>query len=344
MTTTSLNDKNIAIMSSFKGSKKVYVEGSRPDILVPMREIELSPTTGSFGEQQNAPVRVYDTSGPYTDQAYDVDITKGLPALRKAWIEERGDVQSYEGRAIKPEDNGYRKVDDPRANDKVFPNLTRQPLRAKKGQNVTQLHYARKGIITPEMEFVAIRENMEPEFVRSEIAAGRAIIPANINHPEAEPMIIGRNFHVKINANIGNSAVSSSIEQEVEKMTWATRWGADTIMYLSTGKNIHTTREWIIRNSAVPVGTVPIYQALEKVNGIAEDLTWEVFRDTLIEQAEQGVDYFTIHAGVLLRYVPLTAKRVTGIVSRGGSIMAQWCLYHHQENFLYTHLKKFAKL
>lgn len=344
MTTNSLTDQNIAIMSSFKGSKKVYVEGSRSDILVPMREIALSPTTGSFGEQQNAPVRVYDTSGPYTDQAYNVDITKGLPALRRAWIEERGDVESYEGRAIKPEDNGYRKADDPRANDKVFPNLTRQPLRAKNGENVTQLHYARQGMITPEMEFIAIRENMDPEFVRSEIAAGRAIIPANINHPEAEPMIIGRNFHVKINANIGNSAVSSSIEQEVEKMTWATRWGADTIMDLSTGKNIHTTREWIIRNSAVPVGTVPIYQALEKVNGIAEDLTWEVFRDTLIEQAEQGVDYFTIHAGVLLRYVPLTAKRVTGIVSRGGSIMAQWCLYHHQENFLYTHFEEICEI
>ncbi|KMY33380.1 thiamine biosynthesis protein ThiC [Lysinibacillus xylanilyticus] len=341
---TTVSDKNITIMSSFEGSKKVYVEGSRPDILVPMREIALSPTTGSFGEEENAPVRVYDTSGPYTDPAYKVDITKGLPALRSAWIKERGDVEEYEGRTIKPEDNGFRKVDDPRMNENVFPNLSRKPLRAKKGKNVTQLHYARKGIITPEMEFVAIRENMDPEFVRSEIAAGRAILPSNINHPEAEPMIIGRNFHVKINANIGNSAVSSSIAEEVEKMTWATRWGADNIMDLSTGKHIHTTREWIIRNAAVPVGTVPIYQALEKVNGVAEDLTWEVYRDTLIEQAEQGVDYFTIHAGVLLRYVPLTANRVTGIVSRGGSIMAQWCLYHHQESFLYNHFEEICEI
>ncbi|MGE7132298.1 phosphomethylpyrimidine synthase ThiC [Lysinibacillus xylanilyticus] len=341
---TTVSDKNITIMSSFEGSKKVYVEGSRPDILVPMREIALSPTTGSFGEEENAPVRVYDTSGPYTDPAYKVDITKGLPALRSAWIKERGDVEEYEGRTIKPEDNGFRKVDDPRMNENIFPNLSRKPLRAKKGKNVTQLHYARKGIITPEMEFVAIRENMDPEFVRSEIAAGRAILPSNINHPEAEPMIIGRNFHVKINANIGNSAVSSSIAEEVEKMTWATRWGADNIMDLSTGKHIHTTREWIIRNAAVPVGTVPIYQALEKVNGVAEDLTWEVYRDTLIEQAEQGVDYFTIHAGVLLRYVPLTANRVTGIVSRGGSIMAQWCLYHHQESFLYNHFEDICEI
>ncbi|QPQ32811.1 phosphomethylpyrimidine synthase ThiC [Lysinibacillus sp. JNUCC 51] len=341
---TTVSDKNITIMSSFEGSKKVYVEGSRPDILVPMREIGLSPTTGSFGEEENAPVRVYDTSGPYTDPAYKVDITKGLPALRSAWIKERGDVEEYEGRTIKPEDNGFRKADDPRMNENVFPDLSRKPLRAKKGKNVTQLHYARKGIITPEMEFVAIRENMDPEFVRSEIAAGRAILPSNINHPEAEPMIIGRNFHVKINANIGNSAVSSSIAEEVEKMTWATRWGADNIMDLSTGKHIHTTREWIIRNAAVPVGTVPIYQALEKVNGVAEDLTWEVYRDTLIEQAEQGVDYFTIHAGVLLRYVPLTANRVTGIVSRGGSIMAQWCLYHHQESFLYTHFEEICEI
>lgn len=341
---TTVSEKNITIMSNFDGSKKVYVEGSRPDILVPMREIALSPTTGSFGEEENAPVRVYDTSGPYTDPAYKVDITKGLPALRSAWIKERGDVEEYEGRTIKPEDNGFRKADDPRMNENVFPELSRKPLRAKKGKNVTQLHYARKGIITPEMEFVAIRENMDPEFVRSEIAAGRAILPSNINHPEAEPMIIGRNFHVKINANIGNSAVSSSIAEEVEKMTWATRWGADNIMDLSTGKHIHTTREWIIRNAAVPVGTVPIYQALEKVNGVAEDLTWEVYRDTLIEQAEQGVDYFTIHAGVLLRYVPLTANRVTGIVSRGGSIMAQWCLYHHQESFLYTHFEEICEI
>ncbi|MGE7916302.1 phosphomethylpyrimidine synthase ThiC [Lysinibacillus xylanilyticus] len=341
---TTVSEKNITIMSNFDGSKKVYVEGSRPDILVPMREIALSPTTGSFGEEENAPVRVYDTSGPYTDPAYKVDITKGLPALRSAWIRERGDVEEYEGRTIKPEDNGFRNADDPRIQENVFPDLSRKPLRAKKGGNVTQLHYARKGITTPEMEFVAIRENIDPEFVRSEIAAGRAILPSNINHPEAEPMIIGRNFHVKINANIGNSAVSSSIAEEVEKMTWATRWGADNIMDLSTGKHIHTTREWIIRNAAVPVGTVPIYQALEKVNGVAEDLTWEVYRDTLIEQAEQGVDYFTIHAGVLLRYVPLTANRVTGIVSRGGSIMAQWCLYHHQESFLYTHFEEICEI
>lgn len=341
---TTVSEKNITIMSSFEGSKKVYVEGSRPDILVPMREIALSPTTGSFGEEKNAPVRVYDTSGPYTDPAYKVDITRGLPALRSEWIRERGDIEEYVGRTIKPEDNGFRNADDPRIQENVFPELSRKPIRAKKGRNITQLHYARKGIITPEMEFVAIRENMEPEFVRSEIAAGRAIMPSNINHPEAEPMIIGRSFHVKINANIGNSAVSSSIAEEVEKMTWATRWGADNIMDLSTGKHIHTTREWIIRNAAVPVGTVPIYQALEKVNGVAEDLTWEVYRDTLIEQAEQGVDYFTIHAGVLLRYVPLTANRVTGIVSRGGSIMAQWCLYHHQENFLYTHFEEICEI
>lgn len=341
---TTVSEKNITIMTSFEGSKKVYIEGTRPDILVPMREIQLSPTTGSFGEEDNAPVRVYDTSGPYTDPTYKVDITKGLPALRSAWIKERGDVEEYEGRTIKPEDNGFRKADDPRMKENVFPELSRKPLRAKKGRNVTQLHYARQGIITPEMEFVAIREHVEPEFVRAEIATGRAIMPSNINHPEAEPMIIGRNFHVKINANIGNSAVSSSIAEEVEKMTWATRWGADNIMDLSTGKHIHTTREWIIRNAAVPVGTVPIYQALEKVNGVAEDLTWEVYRDTLIEQAEQGVDYFTIHAGVLLRYVPLTANRVTGIVSRGGSIMAQWCLFHHQENFLYTHFEEICEI
>lgn len=342
--TTTISEKNMAIMSSFDGSTKVYVEGSRPDIQVPMREIGLSPTTGHFGEEDNAPVRVYDTSGPYTDENYTVDITKGLPALRRNWILERGDVEEYEGRDIKPEDNGYRRADDPRANENVFPALKRKPLRAKKGANVTQMHYAKQGIITPEMEFIAIRENVEPSFVRDEVARGRAIIPSNINHPEAEPMIIGRNFHVKINANIGNSAVTSSIAEEVEKMTWATRWGADNIMDLSTGKNIHTTREWIIRNSAVPVGTVPIYQALEKVNGVAEDLTWEVFRDTLIEQAEQGVDYFTIHAGVRLHYVPMTAKRVTGIVSRGGSIMAQWCLFHHKESFLYTHFEDICEI
>lgn len=344
MSTSSLNEQNIAIMSNFSGSKKVYVKGSRPDINVPMREIQLSPTTGTFGDEENPPVRVYDTSGPYTDPHYAVDITIGLPPLRRPWIQERGDVEEYDGREIRPEDNGYKDEDDPRTNHNVFPGLKRKPLRAKKGKNITQLHYARKGIITPEMEFIAIRENMKPEFVRDEIAKGRAIIPSNINHPESEPMIIGRNFHVKINANIGNSAVSSSIEEEVEKMTWATRWGADTIMDLSTGKNIHKTREWIIRNSPVPVGTVPIYQALEKVNGVAEDLTWEIYRDTLIEQAEQGVDYFTIHAGVLLRYVSLTAKRLTGIVSRGGSIMAQWCLYHHKENFLYTHFEEICEI
>ncbi len=334
---------NIELKSQFTGSKKVYVEGSRPDIMVPMREIQLNPTVTSFGKEDNAPIRVYDTSGPYTDPSYHVDIRKGLPALRKKWILERNDVEAYEGREIKPADNGYREGDE-RANLEWFPNINKTPLRAKKGKIVTQMHYAKKGIITPEMEYIAIRENLDPEFVRNEVACGRAIIPANINHPESEPMIIGRNFHVKINANIGNSAVTSSIEEEVEKMTWATRWGADTIMDLSTGKNIHTTREWIIRNSPVPVGTVPIYQALEKVNGIAENLTWEVYRDTLIEQAEQGVDYFTIHAGVLLRYIPLTVKRTTGIVSRGGSIMAQWCLAHHQENFLYTHFEEICEI
>lgn len=343
MMSNSVNDMNVSIMSSFAGSKKVYVEGSRPDIKVPMREIKLSPTTGAFGEEENPPLRVYDTSGFYTDSDYPIDIRKGLAPIRRSWVLEREDVEEYDGREIKPEDNGYKKVES-QSNTEVFPGLKRKPLRAVKGQNVTQLHYARKGIITPEMEFISIRENVAPEFVREEVASGRAIIPANINHPESEPMIIGRNFHVKINANIGNSAVSSSIEAEVEKMTWATRWGADNIMDLSTGKNIHTTREWIIRNSPVPVGTVPIYQALEKVNGVAEDLNWEVFRDTLIEQAEQGVDYFTIHAGVLLRYIPMTAKRVTGIVSRGGSIMAQWCLAHHQESFLYTHFEEICEI
>ncbi|MFP5114765.1 phosphomethylpyrimidine synthase ThiC [Bacillaceae bacterium C204] len=334
---------NIELKSQFTGSKKVYIEGSRSDIRVPMREIQLGRTVTSFGEEDNAPVRVYDTSGLYTDSNYHVDIRKGLPQIRKKWILERNDVEAYQGREIKPKDNGYLE-DDERANLEWFPNINKRPLRAKAGQTVTQMHYAKKGIITPEMEFIAIRENADPEFVRSEVANGRAIIPANINHPEAEPMIIGRNFHVKINANIGNSAVTSSIEQEVEKMTWATRWGADNIMDLSTGKNIHTTREWIIRNSPVPVGTVPIYQALEKVNGVAENLTWEVYRDTLIEQAEQGVDYFTIHAGVLLRYIPMTAKRTTGIVSRGGSIMAQWCLAHHQESFLYTHFEEICEI
>lgn len=340
---TSHKEMKIELKSQFAGSSKVYVQGSRPDIKVPMREISLSPTNGTVGQEENEPVRVYDTSGPYTDADYVVNVEKGLPKIREQWILERTDVEEYDGREIKPEDNGY-KTTDSLANIDWYPNVNQRPLRAQKGKIVTQMHYAKKGIITPEMEFIAIRENMDPEFVRSEVAAGRAIIPANINHPESEPMIIGRNFHVKINANIGNSAVTSSIEEEIEKMTWATRWGADTIMDLSTGKNIHTTREWIIRNSPVPVGTVPIYQALEKVNGIAEDLTWEVYRDTLIEQAEQGVDYFTIHAGVLLSYIPMTATRTTGIVSRGGSILAQWCLAHHQENFLYTHFEEICEI
>ncbi|MBE6183093.1 MAG: phosphomethylpyrimidine synthase ThiC [Bacillus sp. (in: Bacteria)] len=344
MSKQTATEQSISIKSMLPGSRKVYVQGSDPSIQVPMRKIELSPTVSTSGEEQNDPICVYDTSGPYTDPNMQIDLHKGLSPLRRKWILDREDVEEYEGRQIKPEDNGFKLEHDPRMNKHIFPNLNRKPLRAKKGKNVTQLHYAKKGIITPEMEFIAIREHMTPEFVRDEVARGRAIIPANINHPETEPMIIGRHFHVKINANIGNSAVSSSIEEEVEKMTWATRWGADTIMDLSTGKDIHTTREWIIRNAAVPVGTVPIYQALEKVNGVVEQLTWEVYRDTLIEQAEQGVDYFTIHAGVLLRYIPLTAKRVTGIVSRGGSIMAQWCLYHHQENFLYTHFEEICEI
>lgn len=333
----SVSSEQIELKSSLPGSKKVYVDGPRAGMKVPMREIEQSETNGI----PNPPIRVYDTSGPYTDPAYKVELEKGLQAPRHSWILERGDVEAYEGREVKPEDDGVKVASK---HTPVFPQMDRKPLRAKQGANVTQMHYARNGIITSEMEYVAIREGVEPEFVRKEIAEGRAILPANINHPEAEPMIIGRNFHVKVNANIGNSAVSSSIAEEVEKMTWATRWGADTIMDLSTGKNIHTTREWIIRNAPVPVGTVPIYQALEKVNGIAEDLTWEVYRDTLIEQAEQGVDYFTIHAGVLLRYIPITAKRTTGIVSRGGSIMAQWCLFHHKENFLYTHFEEICEI
>jgi len=327
----------------FPASRKVYVPGSRPDVRVPMREITLTPTSGRFGQEENPPVRVYDTSGPYTDPAVRTDVRQGLPPLRRPWILERGDVEEYDGRPIQPRDDGL-KADDPRANLAVFPGLGRRPLRAKPGQAVTQMHYARRGIVTPEMEFIAIREQVDPEFVRAEVARGRAIIPANVNHPESEPMIIGRGFLVKINANIGNSAVASSIEEEVEKMTWATRWGADTVMDLSTGKNIHTTREWIIRNAPVPIGTVPIYQALEKVGGKAEELTWEVYRDTLIEQAEQGVDYFTIHAGVRLAYIPLTARRVTGIVSRGGSILAAWCLAHHQENFLYTHFEEICEI
>ena len=341
------------------GSKKIYVRSELdPSIRVPMREIALHPSANEV------PVRVYDTSGPYSDPAAKIDIYEGLTELRRAWIEGRGDVEEYDGREVKPEDNG--KVDG----DYLAPEfpVRKRPLRAKAGMNVSQMHYARKGLITPEMEFVAVRENLgrkvmaeklkrdgDPmganipdyitaEFVRDEIAAGRAIIPNNINHPESEPMIIGRNFLVKINANIGNSAVSSSIAEEVDKMVWATRWGADTVMDLSTGRNIHNTREWILRNSPVPIGTVPIYQALEKVDGVAEDLTWEIYRDTLIEQCEQGVDYFTIHAGVRLPFIHLTAKRVTGIVSRGGSIMAKWCLAHHKESFLYTHFEEICEI
>jgi len=368
-------------------SKRVYVNGTiHPDIRVPFREISQSSTRSLSGEtENNAPVRVYDTSGPWGDPDFDGDVAKGLPALRDKWIRDRGDVEEYDGRKAKPLDNGYLSnvhADHATQRDKPnrlteFPRLGRKPLRASAGHPVTQFWYAKQGIITPEMEHIAIRENMglaklceesqapansllhqhpgnswgadipdqiTPEFVRDEVARGRAIIPSNINHPEAEPMIIGRNFLVKINANIGNSAVASSIEEEVEKMRWATKWGADNVMDLSTGKNIHATREWIIRNSPVPIGTVPIYQALEKVDGKAENLTWEIFRDTLIEQAEQGVDYFTIHAGVLLRFIPLTAKRMTGIVSRGGSIMAKWCLAHHTESFLYTHWDDICKI
>jgi len=324
------------------GSKKVYVQGQIfQDIQVPFREIGLSDTKDYKGKvTPNQPVRLYDTSGPYTDPSVHVDITQGLTALRLKWILERGDVEYLKGPS-----SHYRKERD---NDLDLASIrfpgVRKPLRSKSGSNVTQMHYARRGIITPEMEYIAIRENCEAQFVCDEVARGRAIIPSNINHPEIEPMIIGRNFLVKINANIGNSAVSSSIAEEVEKMAWSIRWGGDTVMDLSTGKNIHETREWILRNSPVPIGTVPIYQALEKVNGKAEDLTWEIYRDTLIEQAEQGVDYFTIHAGVLLRYIPLTAKRMTGIVSRGGSILAKWCLSHHKENFLYTHFEEICEI
>ncbi len=364
-----------ASVQPFPASQKIYVEGSRPDIRVPMREISLTGTPiqnengdGTERLEVNPPVRVYDTSGPYTDPAANIDIRKGLAAVRDNWIENRADTET-----LTTESSEYTRL---RANDQALEqlrfDLKRKPRRAIAGKNVSQMHYARQGIITPEMEFIAIRENMAlaqakeqgllgeqhvgqdfganipdqitAEFVREEIARGRAVIPANINHPELEPMIIGRNFLVKINGNIGNSALGSSIEEEVAKLTWGIRWGADTMMDLSTGKNIHETREWIVRNSPVPVGTVPIYQALEKVDGIAENLTWEIFRDTLIEQAEQGVDYFTIHAGVLLRYVPLTAKRVTGIVSRGGSIMAKWCLAHHKENFLYTHFEDICEI
>jgi phosphomethylpyrimidine synthase len=352
----------------FPRSQKIYVQGSRPDIRVPMREISLDVTPTAFGGETNAPVTVYDTSGPYTDPTVSIDVRKGLADVRSAWIVDRGDTEKLPGLSS---EFGQHRLNDSELTAMRFAHV-RNPRRAKAGRNVSQMHYAKQGIITPEMEYVAIRENMKlaeareaglldaqhkgqsfgaaipkeitPEFVRSEIARGRAIIPANINHTELEPMIIGRNFLVKINGNIGNSALGSSIEEEVAKLTWGIRWGSDTVMDLSTGKHIHETREWIIRNSPVPIGTVPIYQALEKVNGIAEDLTWELFRDTLIEQAEQGVDYFTIHAGVLLRYVPLTAKRVTGIVSRGGSIMAKWCLAHHQENFLYTHFEDICEI
>lgn len=345
-------------------SKKVYVQGSRPDIQVPFREISLTETPTGLGGEYNPPIMVYDTSGVYTDPNVQIDLNKGLPSIRQKWIEERNDTDVLTGLSS---EFGQARLKDIRTAEIRFAHI-QNPRRAQAGKNVTQMHYAKQGIITPEMEYIAIRENQRqredvdmrqhpgqnfgaqnlreitPEFVRQEVAAGRAIIPANINHPECEPMIIGRNFLVKINANIGNSALGSSIDEEVAKMTWATRWGADTIMDLSTGKNIHETREWIIRNSPVPIGTVPIYQALEKVNGVAEDLTWEIFKDTLIEQAEQGVDYFTIHAGVLLRYVPMTANRLTGIVSRGGSIMAQWCLAHHKENFLYTHFDEICEI
>ncbi|MCB9722081.1 MAG: phosphomethylpyrimidine synthase ThiC [Candidatus Omnitrophica bacterium] len=324
------------------GSRKIYKSSAKhPDLRVPAREVTLSDSVDPHNNRTaNPPVELYDTSGPYTDPDKTVDITKGIEPLRLAWIERREDVERL------PESgSAYRKQreSDPALDKLRFPKR-RRPYRAKPGANVTQLHYARRGIITPEMEFIALREGCAAEFVRDEVARGRAIIPANVNHPESEPMIIGRNFLVKINANIGNSAVTSSIAEEVEKMSWAIRWGGDTVMDLSTGANIHETREWIIRNSPVPIGTVPIYQALEKVNGKAEELTWELYRDTLIEQAEQGVDYFTIHAGVLLRYVPLTAKRVTGIVSRGGSILAKWCLAHHQENFLYTHFEEICHI
>jgi phosphomethylpyrimidine synthase len=355
----------------FPGSRKIYLQGSRPDIRVPMREIEQTPTHINEGVEQNPPITVYDTSGPFTDPAVEVNLLQGMPDVRGRWIEERNDTEQLAGPSS---EYGAQRQSDPSLADLRFEHI-RAPRRAKSGMNVSQMHYARQGIITPEMEFIAIRENLRlselrqdpryakllkqhpgqnwganlpeeitAEFVRSEVAAGRAIIPANINHPELEPMIIGRNFRVKINTNIGNSAVSSSIAEEVEKMAWSARWGGDTLMDLSTGKNIHETREWILRNAPMPIGTVPIYQALEKVDGKAEELTWEMVRDTLIEQAEQGVDYFTIHAGVRLHHVPLTANRVTGIVSRGGSIMAKWCLAHHQDNFLYTHFEEICDI
>ena len=369
-----------AAVKPLPNSRKVYVEGSRPDIQVPMREVTQSDTPASFGAEKNPPIFVYDCSGPYTDPAVKIDIRSGLAPLRQQWIEERNDTELLTGPSSR---YGVERLNDPKLAELRF-NLKRKPRRAKPGMNVSQMHYARRGMITPEMEYIAIRENLEreryieslkaggrtgarmlellvkqhrgesfgaaiperitPEFVRSEVARGRAIIPANINHPESEPMIIGRNFLVKINANIGNSALSSGIGEEVEKMTWSIRWGGDTVMDLSTGKHIHETREWIIRNSPVPIGTVPIYQALEKVDGKAEELTWEIYRDTLIEQCEQGVDYFTIHAGVRLPYIPMTAKRMTGIVSRGGSIMAKWCLAHHKESFLYTRFEEICEI
>ena len=356
-----------AVTRPIPGSRKIFVEGSRPDLRVAMREIAQARTPTLFGGEENPPITVYDTSGPYTDPDARIDLSAGLAPLRARWIEERGDSEPLDGPSS---EFGRARESNPRLDAVRFPDR-RLPRRARPGASVTQMHYARRGIVTPEMEYVAIRENQRleevseagllsqhpgrsfgasippritPEFVRDEIARGRAILPSNINHPESEPMIIGRNFLTKINANIGNSAVSSGIAEEVEKLVWAIRWGGDTVMDLSTGRHIHETREWIIRNSPVPIGTVPIYQALEKVDGRAEELTWEIFRDTLIEQAEQGVDYFTIHAGVLLRYVPLTAKRVTGIVSRGGSILAKWCLAHHRENFLYTHFEDICEI
>jgi phosphomethylpyrimidine synthase len=355
-----------AAVQPLPNSRKVYIEGSRPDIRVPMREISQSDTPASFGAEKNPPIFVYDTSGPYTDPSVKIDIRSGLDPLRLPWILERNDTEELAGPTSV---YGQERLGDPKLASLRF-NLHRRPRRARNGANVTQMHYAKRGIVTPEMEYISIRENQRseglsallakqhpghhfgaaiprfitPEFVRDEIARGRAIIPANINHPETEPMIIGRNFLVKINANIGNSALSSGIQEEVEKMTWSIRWGGDTVMDLSTGKHIHETREWIIRNSPVPIGTVPIYQALEKVDGKAEELTWEIYRDTLIEQCEQGVDYFTVHAGVRLPYIPMTARRMTGIVSRGGSIMAKWCLAHHKESFLYTHFEDICEI
>ncbi|RAP29034.1 phosphomethylpyrimidine synthase ThiC [Candidatus Marinamargulisbacteria bacterium SCGC AG-343-D04] len=340
--TRRLNPKELSISySPLSGSRKVYKKTDLfPDLQIPFRRITLSDTEINGSKEQNDPIDVYDCSGIYTDPNEDVNIEEGLPEIRRPWINRREDVESLNSQSS----IYYHTRQLESSVDNLRFTRKKQPLKAKNGRNVSQMHYARKGIITEEMAYIAIRENMSAEFVRDEVASGRAIIPANINHPECEPMIIGRNFAVKINANIGNSAISSSIIEEVEKLTWAIRWGGDTVMDLSTGPNIHETREWIIRNSPVPIGTVPIYQALEKVNGKAEDLTWELFRDTLIEQAEQGVDYFTIHAGVLLRYVPLTAKRLTGIVSRGGSIMAKWCLAHHKENFLYTHFEEICEI